>query len=395
MDAEVSDATNKLETIDKKIAELKESGDNGVNVDAYVDHEKVDQYKETLKTPWAVEIAPQLKEEFTQNISDWLHGTGGGHNDGVYSTGNGLALTLSVIPSLGDRSVFVKEVDEKVTYPRTFAANPGVVPKKVSEFLAYVTSKVLYARTFAANPGTVPNKVNEFATYVAGKVLYARTFAANPGVLPKKVNEFISYINGQVLYARTFAANPGTVAKKINEFNQYVKEKITYSRDFNTNPVLKVQQTYKDAMGDLTDAKTVNITPKLTDAKAFKEKLQSALKASATIKTTVSGTTKTIGKVSMSEYAQGGWPNIGDLFIANEAGPELVGTIGGSTAVANNDDIVQGIQGGVERANSEQNELIRQQNSILMQLLNKDLTISPSVALGQVMARSAALYGRA
>lgn len=423
MDAEVSDATNKLETIDKKIAELKESGDNGVNVDAHVDHEKVDQYKETLKKPWAVEIAPQLKEEFTQNISDWLHGTGAGHNDGVYSTGNGLALTLSVIPSLGDRSVFVKEVNEKVTYPRTFAANPGVVPKKVSEFVAYVASKVLYARSFAANPGVVPKKVSEFATYVAGKVLYARTFAANPGVIPqkvtefvkyvaakvvyartfaanpgvvpKKVNEFTSYINGQVLYARTFAANPGTVAKKVNEFNQYVKEKITYSRDFNTNPVLKVQQTYKDAMGDLTDAKTVNITPKLTDAKAFKEQLQSALKASASIKTTVSGTTKTIGKVSMSEYAQGGWPNIGDLFIANEAGPELVGTIGGSTAVANNDDIVRGIQGGVERANSEQNELIRQQNSILMQLLNKDLTFSPSVALGQVVARSTALYGRA
>jgi hypothetical protein len=133
----------------------------------------------------------------------------------------------------------------------------------------------------------------------------------------------------------------------------------------------------------------------LTNADEFKKQLQGALKASASIKTTVSGSTRTIGKVSMSEYAQGGWPNIGDLFIANEAGPELVGTIGGSTAVANNDDIVQGIQGGVERANAEQNELIRQQNSILMQLLNKDLTISPSVALGQVMARSATLYGRA
>ena len=87
--------------------------------------------------------------------------------------------------------------------------------------------------------------------------------------------------------------------------------------------------------------------------------------------------------------------NSGQLFIAREAGPELVGTMGGNTAVANNDQIVAGIQNGVAQANSEQNELLRQQNSILMQLLNKDLTISPSVALGQVMARSAALYGRA
>jgi hypothetical protein len=93
--------------------------------------------------------------------------------------------------------------------------------------------------------------------------------------------------------------------------------------------------------------------------------------------------------------ASGGVVDYGQLFIAREAGPELVGTIGSSTAVANNDQIVAGIQYGVAQANSEQNELLRQQNSILMQLLNKDLTISPSVALGQVMARSATLYGRA
>lgn len=93
--------------------------------------------------------------------------------------------------------------------------------------------------------------------------------------------------------------------------------------------------------------------------------------------------------------AEGGFVDSGQLFIAREAGPEMVGTMGGSTAVANNDQIVQGIQAGVAQANSEQNDLLRQQNSILMRLLNKDLTISPSVALGQVMARSADMYARA
>ena len=146
---------------------------------------------------------------------------------------------------------------------------------------------------------------------------------------------------------------------------------------------------------ELPKEKTVNVKANLSNAGEFKKQLQNALKASATIKTTVTGSTKTIGKVSVSEYAQGGWPNIGDLFIANEAGPELVGTIGGSTAVANNDDIVQGIQGGVERANAEQNELLRNIYSGVVKLLEKDLTISPSVALGQVVARSTALYGRA
>ena len=41
--------------------------------------------------------------------------------------------------------------------------------------------------------------------------------------------------------------------------------------------------------------------------------------------------------------ADGGFVPDGQLFLAREAGPELVGTIGGHTAVANNDQIVEGI----------------------------------------------------
>ena len=40
-------------------------------------------------------------------------------------------------------------------------------------------------------------------------------------------------------------------------------------------------------------------------------------------------------------------PIYSQLFIAREAGPELVGTIGGRTAVANNDQIVDSVSRGV------------------------------------------------
>ena len=46
-------------------------------------------------------------------------------------------------------------------------------------------------------------------------------------------------------------------------------------------------------------------------------------------------------------YASGGWPNVGEVFLAREAGPEMVGTIGGHTAVATNDDIVEAVSRGV------------------------------------------------
>ena len=49
-------------------------------------------------------------------------------------------------------------------------------------------------------------------------------------------------------------------------------------------------------------------------------------------------------------YASGGFPSDGELFVAREAGPELVGQIGGRTAVANNDQIIQGISTGVFNA---------------------------------------------
>lgn len=48
--------------------------------------------------------------------------------------------------------------------------------------------------------------------------------------------------------------------------------------------------------------------------------------------------------------ADGGFVDTGELFVAREAGPELVGRINGKTAVANNDQIVSGISSGVYNA---------------------------------------------
>ena len=67
---------------------------------------------------------------------------------------------------------------------------------------------------------------------------------------------------------------------------------------------------------------------------------------------------------------------MGELFVANESGPEFIGSIGGRTAVANNDQIVDGIAAGVATAMMAQNELLAQQNQLLLEILNKDTSIS-------------------
>jgi hypothetical protein len=62
-----------------------------------------------------------------------------------------------------------------------------------------------------------------------------------------------------------------------------------------------------------------------------------------------------VWNAAFSKRANGGFPATGEMFVAREAGPELVGTMGGHTAVANNDQIINGIKQGVYEAVSQAN----------------------------------------
>ena len=59
---------------------------------------------------------------------------------------------------------------------------------------------------------------------------------------------------------------------------------------------------------------------------------------------------KTISIPEIPQLASGGMVRAGQMFIAREAGPELVGSINGRTAVANNDQIVAAVSQGVYQA---------------------------------------------
>ncbi len=65
----------------------------------------------------------------------------------------------------------------------------------------------------------------------------------------------------------------------------------------------------------------------------------------------IPATTLTLATIpNIPAFANGGFPTAGQLFIANEAGAEMVGNLGGRTAVANNDQIVAGVSAGVYEA---------------------------------------------
>lgn len=288
-------------------------------------------------------------------------------------------------PTVGGLSDFNTYIKNHVTIPRSTKVSP------------YVGGDYNYNATMAKNV-TNPRKT-KVSPYVGGDYKYNEnmtktvTNARSVKVSPQaNVTKGYTDSIANATKSRLLPVTP-TVAGE-SGYTQKVAN-LVKGKGLPVTPSLTNTGTYNNAVNSATSTRTLTVNAKLNaDKSQFNRAISDAMKgASARISVSMGGSTLSSGQVRT--YAQGGWPELGQLFIANEAGPELVGTIGGNTAVANNNDIVQGIQGGVERANSEQNELLRQQNSILMQLLNKDLTISPSVGLGQVMARSAALYGRA
>lgn len=59
---------------------------------------------------------------------------------------------------------------------------------------------------------------------------------------------------------------------------------------------------------------------------------------------------RSVSRIRIPRFASGGVVDEGQLFIARESGPEMVGRMGNRTAVANNDQIVDGISAGVYRA---------------------------------------------
>ena len=93
-------------------------------------------------------------------------------------------------------------------------------------------------------------------------------------------------------------------------------------------------------------------------------------------------------------FAEGGFPTSGDLFLANEEGAEYIGSMNGKTTVANQEEIISGIQRGVVEANSEQNALLREQNTLLRDILQKDTSVKfgASAALGRTVQQSLNMY---
>lgn len=132
--------------------------------------------------------------------------------------------------------------------------------------------------------------------------------------------------------------------------------------------------------------------------KAFANALASAIRNTSfpTIKGSVTTSGRTAG-IAFKAYASGGFVDSGQLFIAREAGAEMVGSIGNRTAVANNDQIVEGITYGVREANDDVVTAIYAVAQQIIQEMREQESSGTSADYGkafvQQQRRNARVYG--
>ena len=179
-----------------------------------------------------------------------------------------------------------------------------------------------------------------------------------------------------------------------NWFTTALGKKFTTAVEATKASITKLKNDVNNAVGQNKVVKPT-VDPQL--ASGFVTNLSTKIKdsiKSAVSKANISIPVKLQTKVTQMEYASGGFPTAGQLFIAREAGAEMVGSIGNRTAVANNDQIVAGVSSGVAAANEEQNALLRKQNQLLSAILAKTGNggMQASSAMGRVIQQSLEMY---
>lgn len=213
-------------------------------------------------------------------------------------------------------------------------------------------------------------------------------------------------------FTATGLADGSTMSKTLVGKNGLGGLKNKYSSEVNVAHVKDGADASSLLKGNLTGINGKTYKPKLElngysgvkkEVDTLLSTLKNLSKNTYTAKVAVKGTGLSVasgsGKAEALEIslkADGGYVNSGDLFIANEQGPELIGTINGKTAVGSGREIT-GIADAVYNTGEAEASLLREQNRLLRQLLakNNTVTLAPNAAAGRWVAQAQSAYAKA
>lgn len=248
-------------------------------------------------------------------------------------------------------STAIKNVSDTIDGVKNVITTFNNLKTKVGEVIdqvpllkdAYGSLKSFFSTLFSKDKGIgkiVSDGFDFIKTQADGVISWIKNKFSGSGSSGNKANSLpgVGALGATKLPAGTGALGLGTgVGLGISGGVQWWKDMIGTWKDSNKSTGTKFLETIKHTMWDLSPL----------------------------------GALVNIGK-KIFGFASGGFPDAGQLFIAREAGAEMVGSLGGHTAVANNDQIVEGIREGVEAAMERQNQLLRRQNELLQALLEKE-----------------------
>ena len=357
--------------------------------------------------------------EFARNIPDeggvvsWFAGDNSisAFGEGMAEFGSHFKIYYNYISAISTDKI--SRVSSEMNDILSWAAKVSSTDRKAIEQFGTVLNKL--GEDFAS---CAKNIVAGFAEKMSSAYTTSKSYVVSWGHNVKKWFTLDSYGGVNKSTFETYGQNI------ITGFNDMISSKYTTSKspitiwgsnlhswfesavDFNT---------FKNHAKNLIDTFNTGIAQNYTSSKSYINKWSQDLKNAFNTgsaynsgysygQSFVNGITKAIrnasfpaidGKVNISgtsvnlklkAYATGGFPDQGQMFMARERGPELVGTIGNRSAVVNNDQIIDGIAEGVASANAEQNALLREAVNILRSLLEKDTTVTAYVETGNVIS---------
>lgn len=170
--------------------------------------------------------------------------------------------------------------------------------------------------------------------------------------------------NSDMLVAAT-----GVATASINKMKSEMKDKKNELSTAASDAIRNAMESAKSNVSMLNSAANVGtaIGNKIMNS------MQSAISsnpAKATVD--IPGRGKENYEINLTGFASGGFPKPFSIFAAGEGGiSELIGTVGGKTAVAGGAEIT-GIRDAIKNASNEEIQLMREQNELLRLLLEKD-----------------------
>ncbi len=281
------------------------------------------------------------------------------------TAGKTIADMATALPDIGENDL-VDLANMLPTFGENFKKYHDKI-KGISDSIVTKSGKTAQAISILVSNMPTENKIKSL-------------FTGNNGIdkLGEKISKFGSSF--KTFYDKLKDINTEKVDKITNSLNKIVSLAVNVSKNVNVDIFGKFVDKIKTLSGNL------NVFSKSNDFEnSFSHMLNRMISNYETFLNNIRCETRdlfnNIGATNvldleiriprLNTYATGGFPTIGQMFIAREAGPEMVGTIGNKTAVVNNEQIVSGISAGVADANSEQNALLREQNNLLRQIVSK------------------------